>query len=88
MTIEHAGNGTRGRGGATEVFDYVVVGGGSAGCAVAARLSEDPAASVALIEAGPRDDDRLFELPALFSRQLKSQFDWDFQTGLQIPVDS
>lgn len=38
-----------------ETFDYLVVGAGSAGCAIAARLAEDPAVTVALIEAGPSD---------------------------------
>jgi choline dehydrogenase-like flavoprotein len=45
-------------------FDYVIVGGGSAGCVLAARLSEDPAVQVALIEAGPSDTSALIHCPA------------------------
>ena len=45
-------------------FDYVIVGGGSAGCVLAARLSEDPAVQVALIEAGPPDISALIHCPA------------------------
>jgi choline dehydrogenase-like flavoprotein len=63
-----------------ETYDYVVVGAGSAGCAVAGRLSENPDLRVAVVEAGPPATNRLFEIPGLFSRQLKSFYDWDFET--------
>ena len=45
-------------------FDYIVVGGGSAGCVLAARLSEDADVTVALIEAGPADRNVLIHCPA------------------------
>lgn len=64
----------------TESYDYVIVGAGSAGCALAGRLSEATDASVCVIEAGPPSAGRLFDVPGLFSRQLKSFYDWDFET--------
>ena len=64
-------------------FDYVVVGAGSAGCALAARLSEDPGASVLLLEAGPRDRAKEIRIPAAFSKLFKSKFDWGFETTPQ-----
>jgi choline dehydrogenase-like flavoprotein len=64
----------------SEVFDYVVVGGGSAGCVVASRLTEDAGTRVALIEAGRSDSSRIFKLPALFALQQKTSYDWDFLT--------
>jgi len=45
-------------------FDYIVIGGGSAGCVMAARLSEDPSISVCLLEAGKRDTQTLIHMPA------------------------
>ncbi|MCR3719608.1 MULTISPECIES: GMC family oxidoreductase [Prauserella salsuginis group] len=60
-------------------FDYVVVGGGSAGAAVASRLSEDPDVTVCLLEAGPSDvDDRnILELKRWMAL-LESGYDWDY----------
>jgi choline oxidase len=63
----------------THSFDYVVVGGGSAGAAVAARLSEDPEVTVGLLEAGPTDvdEDVILRLNR-WMELLESGFDWDY----------
>jgi choline dehydrogenase-like flavoprotein len=61
-------------------FDYVVIGGGSAGCVVAGRLSEDAAVEVALLEAGPSDSNPAIHVPARFWEQQKSTLDWDFES--------
>ncbi len=66
-----------------EHFDYVVIGSGSAGGVVAARLSEDPTVSVLLLEAGPEDDDDMIRLPAGFSALFKTRWDWGYQTTPQ-----
>ncbi|CCQ16775.1 Choline dehydrogenase [Rhodococcus sp. AW25M09] len=60
-------------------FDYVVAGGGTAGCVLAARLSEDPSVSVCLVEAGPTDvgDKAILEL-AEWMHLLDSGYDWDY----------
>ena len=64
-------------------FDYVIVGGGSAGCVLAARLSEDPHTTVALLEAGPSDASVLVQCPVGiiaggFLRRWK--YNWAFET--------
>lgn len=51
---------------ADTTFDYIVVGGGSAGCVLAARLSENPQYRVCLVESGHRDSDPYIHIPATF----------------------
>ena len=67
----------------SEHFDYVVIGSGSAGGVIAARLTEDPSVSVLLLEAGPEDDDDMIHLPAGFSALFKTKWDWGYQTTPQ-----
>ncbi|KRI01118.1 GMC family oxidoreductase [Curvibacter sp. PAE-UM] len=63
------------------MYDYIIIGGGSAGCVLAARLSEDPGVQVALLEAGPRDDSVLIHCPAGLALLAKSgQANWGLQT--------
>ncbi|MFI8631448.1 GMC family oxidoreductase [Microbacterium sp. NPDC077663] len=64
-----------------EVFDYVVVGGGTAGCIVAARLSEDPDVSVCLIEAGPSDEneERAGSIRR-WAEMLEGEYDRDYRS--------
>jgi choline dehydrogenase len=57
--------------------DYVIVGAGSAGCALAARLSEDSDVSVLLLEAGGPDSQPEIHIPAAFGSLLKTSLDWD-----------
>ncbi|HSD80925.1 MAG TPA: GMC family oxidoreductase N-terminal domain-containing protein, partial [Solirubrobacteraceae bacterium] len=60
--------------------DYVVVGAGSAGCVLAARLTEDPAVRVLLLEAGGRDRHPNIRIPAAFAKQFRTRLDWDLAT--------
>ena len=63
------------------MFDYVIVGGGAAGCVLAARLAEDPGTRVLLLEAGP-DVGAVEEVrvPAAYSRLFRTQYDWNYVT--------
>jgi choline dehydrogenase-like flavoprotein len=64
-----------------DTFDYLIVGGGSAGCVLAARLSEDPAVRVCLLEAGPADKSALIHCPGGLALLAKTgQFNWAFAT--------
>ena len=60
--------------------DYVIVGAGSSGAAVAARLSEDPGVSVLLLEAGGPDTALELHVPAAFSKLFRGKYDWNYDT--------
>jgi choline dehydrogenase len=69
-------------------FDYVIAGAGSAGCVLAARLSEDPEVSVCLIEAGPRDRHPFIHVPALVGAAIGTRsINWGFLTEPQAGLD-
>jgi choline dehydrogenase-like flavoprotein len=77
-----------------DAFDYVVVGAGTAGCVLAARLSEDPHTRVAVIEAGPRDRHLFIHIPAAVAAAIgRPHLNWRFMTvpqshlaGRSIPI--
>lgn len=66
-----------------ESYDYIVVGAGSAGAAVANRLSEDPSTAVLLLEAGPSNDALEISMPAAFPNLFKTRWDWNYRTTPQ-----
>ena len=63
------------------MYDYVIVGAGSAGCVLAARLTEDPDTRVLLVEAGPPDTSDLVHIPAAFSALFRTERDWDHMSA-------
>jgi choline dehydrogenase len=65
------------------IYDYVMIGAGSAGCVLANRLTEDPQITVLLLEAGGPDRKQEIHIPAAFSKLFKSSCDWAYYTEEQ-----
>jgi choline dehydrogenase len=63
------------------MYDYVIVGAGSAGCVLAARLSEDPDVQVLLLEAGPPDVNQNIHVPLGYLKLARTEIDWDYCTA-------
>ena len=64
------------------MYDYIIVGAGSAGCVLANRLSEDPAVRVLLLEAGPRDWHPFIHMPAGLAKLVGDKgVNWDYNTA-------
>jgi choline dehydrogenase len=63
------------------VYDYVIVGAGSAGCVLANRLSEDPDVQVLLLEAGPPDTNENIHVPLGYLKLGATEVDWDYHSA-------
>jgi choline dehydrogenase len=65
------------------MFEYIIIGAGSAGCVLANRLTADPTITVLLLEAGGPDRKQEIQIPAAFAKLFKTDCDWAYQTEPQ-----
>jgi choline dehydrogenase len=69
------------------MYDYVIVGAGSAGCVLANRLSEDPEVRVLLLEAGPPDVNENIHVPLGYLQLGSTEVDWDYHSAPELECD-
>jgi choline dehydrogenase len=69
------------------MYDYLIVGAGSAGCVLAARLSADPDVRVLVLEAGGADRKTEIRIPAAFSKLFRSEVDWGYDSEPEDGLD-
>lgn len=72
----------------SETWDYIIVGGGSAGCVLAHRLSENPSVRVLLLEAGSRDWNPFIHIPGALGKLFGPGVNWRFHTKPQENLDN
>src|SRR5260370_26946219 len=65
------------------MYDYIIVGAGSAGCVLANRFTEDPTTTVLLRDAGGSDEATAIHIPVAFSALFKTPLDWAYETAEQ-----
>ncbi|QSX78452.1 GMC family oxidoreductase [Agrilutibacter solisilvae] len=71
------------------MYDYIIIGGGSAGCVLANRLSEDPDCRVLLLEAGPRDWNPFIHMPAGLAKLVNQKsVNWNYTTAPEPNLDN
>lgn len=70
------------------MYDYIIIGAGSAGCVLANRLSEDPSIKVLLLEAGGPDSRREIHIPVAFSKLFQTSCDWSYYTDAEQQLEN
>ncbi|MBU8976659.1 choline dehydrogenase [Lysobacter sp. MMG2] len=71
------------------MYDYIIIGAGSAGCVLANRLSADPDVKVLLLEAGPRDNHPFIHMPAGLAKLVNNRrVNWDYHTAPERELDN